>query len=279
MRQEKRGLALLLAFMVLCSGCTKKNKVQEPDLPSGSYNETGEYSPPMPQVMSELEAARQKNSDVVGWLTIPNIKVNEAVVQTTDNDFYLRRDIEKKYAFEGCYYMDYESVISNDGESLSQNTIIYGHNLGSPLGVKDDPQGVKFAQLLRLKEASLARKTPYIYLTTPKKTHIFEIFAIFYSEALTTPVAYHYANYSDTQFLQLLKDVKARSLYHYDVSVDAEDQILTLSTCSYQYGTYTQNPNQRFVVMGKLMDESGPFFEQARFTINENPKPPNFEGQ
>ena len=94
------------------------------------------------------------------------------------------------------------------------------------------------------------RTPPYIYFTTPAETHIFEIFAVVYCESETTPVPYHYAEYSDEQFDVLIADMKARSQYTYDVDVTPEDRIITLSTCSYKYGTYSQNPNQRYIVLG-----------------------------
>ncbi|MCI8649177.1 MAG: class B sortase [Anaerotruncus sp.] len=256
--------------------CSQKDTDHPPQLSSGGYSQDGTYTPPMPDVSDALAAAQKVNNEVVAWLVLPNTEVNEAVVQTTNNDFYLRKDIEKKYAYEGCYYMDYESLMFDEGKNLARNTIIYGHNLGNPMGVKDDPTGVKFAQLFRLEEEQLAKQTPYVYLVTPAATHIFEIFAVSYCEAETSPIPYHYAEYSDKDFLTLVADMKARSLYTYDVSVSADDQILTLSTCSYKFGTYTQNPDQRFIVMGKLVKEGATFHETAALRINENPKQPSF---
>lgn len=108
--------------------------------PGRRIRPVGELPPALPNVSAELADAVRQNSDVVGWLTLPNTTINEAVVQTTNNDYYLRRDVKKNYAYEGCYYMDYESVMFDNGADLAQNTIIYGHNLGSPMGVKDDPR-------------------------------------------------------------------------------------------------------------------------------------------
>ena len=96
-----------------------------------------------------------------------------------------------------------------------------------------------------------------------RQAHVFEIFAVFYCEAETSPVPYHMAEYSDERFNALIGDVKARSEYTYDVEVTPEDRILSLSTCSYKYGTYTQNPDQRFVVMGRLVREGESYHETA----------------
>lgn len=189
MKTTMRWTALLLAaaLLVSCAGCKKSGG--QGTTQDGEYDQSGNYRPALPNVSAELADAVRQNSDVVGWLTLPNTTINEAVVQTTNNDYYLRRDVKKNYAYEGCYYMDYESVMFDNGADLAQNTIIYGHNLGSPMGVKDDPEGAKFAQLLKLEDIELAKKTPYVYLTTEGAAHVFEIFAVFYCEAETSPRA------------------------------------------------------------------------------------------
>lgn len=264
--------ALLLAACLL-SGCIVEGK--SPDT-VGRQSGSGTDQLKVPQVMEKLDKAIAKNSDVVAWLTLPNTTVDEAVVQAKDNEYYLRRDVERKYAYEGCYYMDFESVMFNDGKDLATNTIIYGHNLGKPIGVKDDPNGVKFAQLLKLNQEETAKKTPYVYLTTKGETHIFQIFAAFYCESFTKPVSYHHAEYSTQQMEALTADARARSTYLYDVTVTGDDKLLTLSTGTYRYGTYSQNPDQRFVVMARLVTEGEALSPEAKISPNPSPKEPSF---
>lgn len=269
--------ALFLAGLLALSLGACGKKAEAPALPpQGDVDESGNYTPTVPDVKVALGEAQAKNAEVVGWLQLPNTAINEAVVQAGNNDYYLRRDVNKKYAYEGSYYMDYESVMFDDGADLARNTIIYGHNLGKPMGVKDDPDDKKFAQLFKLDDIELAKKTPYVYLTTKGATHIFELFAVFYCEANITPVPYHYADYSDEQFVELVADAKKRSLYSYDVAVGAQDKIVTLSTCSYKYGTYTQNPDQRYVVMARLMRPGDRFAETAALTPNAAIKQPPY---
>lgn len=264
--------ALLLAACLL-SGCIVEGK--SPDT-VGRQSGSGTDQLKVPQVMEKLDKAIAKNSDVVAWLTLPNTTVDEAVVQAKDNEYYLRRDVERKYAYEGCYYMDFESVMFNDGKDLATNTIIYGHNLGKPIGVKDDPNGVKFAQLLKLNQEETAKKTPYVYLTTKGETHIFQIFAAFYCESFTKPVSYHHPEYSTQQMEALTADARARSTYLYDVTVTGDDKLLTLSTGTYRYGAYSQNPDQRFVVMARLVTEGEALSPEAIISPNPSPKEPSF---
>lgn len=270
--KRQRILALLLTCSLLGS-CVAQGISPEAVRPQGSQEANRLEKP---DVSASLERAMEKNSDVVGWLTLPNTEINEAVVQARDNEYYLRRDAEKKYSYEGCYYMDYESVMFDDGRDLAMNTIIYGHNLGKPMGVRDDPNGAKFAQLLKLNDEKVAKKTPYVFLTTKGASHVFQIFAAFYCEAFTKPVSYHHAEYSAQELKALTADAKARSTYLYDVEVSGDDKILTLSTCTYKYGTYSQNSDQRFVVMARLVKTQEPTVTEAPIRKNPSPKEPVF---
>ena len=285
----KRIAAFMLAAMMVASmsACNRQSE-EEPGSSASSGTSSSasstkssskgkdDYKPTVPDVADKMKAAKEKNADVVGWLQIPNTTIDEAVVQTTDNDFYLRKDVEKNYAYEGCYYVDYESELKNNGKDLPQNTIIYGHNLGTPMGVKDDPEGVKFAQLLKFNEEKFAKENPYIYFTTEGAQHIFEIFAVAYCEPTTSPVPYHMASYDEDKFLRLVDDMMDRSLWTYEVPFSEDDKIITLSTCTYKYGTYNQNPNQRFVVFGKLVKDGESFHKEANLKPNAKIKEPNF---
>ena len=71
------------------------------------------------QIFDELNKI---NDETIGWLTVNNTKVNYPVVQHTDNDYYLKRDFNKKKNNYGWIYMDYRNNIYN----LSNNTIILG---------------------------------------------------------------------------------------------------------------------------------------------------------
>lgn len=272
----KRLLALAMA--VICVGCSKPDNAADSSRDSGALDTEQEIQLERPDRHEQLDQAQAINSDVVAWLTLPNMDVDEAVVQTVDNTYYLRRNIEKKNALDGCYFMDYESLMSDNGAKLSQNTIIYGHNLGVPRGVKDDPEGTKFAQLLKLTNEDTAKNTPYVFLTTPAGQHVFQIFAAFYCEARLTPVPYHYASYEPERLAQLIADAKSRSEFSYDVPADESDSLLTLSTCTYKFGTYSQNNQQRFVVMARLVRDGERFAQTAPVKKNPQPKQPQFTG-
>lgn len=287
-RFKKTAAVLLCCLLLLptaaCGIGKQGNAGSEPEEQVSSWENPpvtsrpdSSFQPDMPEAAQQLQEAVSKNSDTVGWLIVPGTEINEAVVQTTDNEYYYRRDALKNSSFAGCLWMDYESSIGDgEAENFSRNTIIYGHNLGRPQGVRDDPSGEKFAQLFKFDDLEFARAHPYFYFITSQGTHIYEIFTVFYSEDKLSPVPYHYASYSDKDYDALLNDVRARSQFDYNVAVDTDDKIITLSTCSYKYGTYSRNPHQRFVIMGRLASGDENFYETADLQINPDPKAPDF---
>lgn len=289
----KRVLAVVMAsaMIVTMAACQKKSdestsstETVERLKPSSWTNpltapeRESEYQVEVPEEnKASMEEIKAQNSDVIAWLQVPNTTLNEPVVQTTDNDFYYRRNVYKQNAFEGCLFMDYECDIGTGVKAdMPQNTIIYGHNLGNPQGVTDDPNGLLFAQLLNFRDIEFAKKTPYIYLTTEGEDLVYQVFAVIYTEANMKPVSYIYPSYSASDFSKLLEDIYARSIYKYpDVTVTANDKLLTLSTCTYKYGTYSVNNQQRFVVFSKLVNGKN-FTETANVEENPDPKQPTF---
>ncbi|MCI8441032.1 MAG: class B sortase [Provencibacterium sp.] len=292
----KRAAALALAVAMVASlaACNKTPAPDEDVSSSGGFERWKPSSWTNPLSIPELESEYQVevpeenrqqlqeqreslNSDIVCWLQVPNTSINKPVVQTTDNDYYYRRGLDKQYLFDGTLWMDYECDLKDGTKSdVPQNTIIYGHNLGNPQGVTDDPTGVEFAQLLYFNDIEFARANPYVYLSTDNEDLVYQIFAVIYTEASMKPVSYIYPSYSNSDFAKLLEDIHARSIYNYpDVNVTISDKILTLSTCTYKYGPYSQNNQQRFVVFAKLVQGKN-FAETANVEENPNPKQPTF---
>ena len=78
----RRLLAAAFGVLLLieCAGCKKEQGEILP--PEGEYTSGGGYQPKVPDVSAQLEAAIAKNSDVVGWLQLPNTAINEAVELT-----------------------------------------------------------------------------------------------------------------------------------------------------------------------------------------------------
>ena len=67
------------------------------------------------------------------------------------------------------------------------------------------------------------------------------------------------------QMLNIVNTQRNHSEYDYDVEVNADDKIITLSTNTYKYG---RRDDLRFIIMAKLVTDDDPVVEKANITIN-----------
>ena len=181
-------------------------------------------------VFDELKAI---NNDTIGWITVNNTNINYPVVQSKDNDYYLKRDYYKNKNRHGWVFMDYR----NKADNLGRNTIIYGHNLANQK---------MFGTLRYALNSSWYNKTANQIITfnTVKANMRFQIFSIY-----KVPVTADYLKTdftSDEDYLSFIKMIKDRSINDFNVEIKADDKILTLSTCS-------NGHDQRLVVHAKLI--------------------------
>lgn len=205
-------------------------------------------------VQDSLDAAIEMNRDTVAWLEVPGTEISNSVLQSLDNEFYLRRDESKEYEVYGCYFADYECSFGKP-EDFSLNTVIYGH---SNTDKDSDPTQKRFSQLFNFLDLDFARETPYVYLTTPDGKTAWEVFAAFYT---STKFDYIQVHIGTADMLQIAKRGKSLSTYKYDVDLNNDTKILTLSTCSVKY---QQDGNGRFVVMARLVPEGEDLVKEAR---------------
>lgn len=293
MKLTTRLLALLLALcMVFAFTACGKDPANpdpvDPSNPAGPVDPANPDDPTQPtkeEQLKELQktmlentlAMQQKNKDTIGWIYIDGTTVNDVVVKVNyndDNKYYLRRNANGENDNDGCYYADWRCKTGNRN-SISKNTVVYGHNLGrSANGLIPDYQnhanGPKFAQLLKYQDEEFAKTHPYIYYSTIEEDMVWQVFAVFY-----TDIKFDYIepNPADATFNSLLKKAQDLSFYNYDVEVSSNDKILTLSTCTYRMADDTKlhYPNDyRYVVMAKLLPADAVLEDTVSLTVTKN---------
>ena len=293
MKLTTRLLALLLALcMVFAFAACGKDPANpdpvDPSNPAGPVDPANPDDPTQPtkeEQLKELQktmlentlAMQQKNKDTIGWIYIDGTTVNDVVVKVNyndDNKYYLRRNANGENDNDGCYYADWRCKTGNRN-SISKNTVVYGHNLGrSASGLIPDYQnhanGPKFAQLLKYQDEEFAKTHPYIYYSTIEEDMVRQVFAVFY-----TDIKFDYIepNPADATFNSLLKKAQDLSFYNYDVEVSSNDKILTLSTCTYRMADDTKlhYPNDyRYVVMAKLLPADAVLEDTVSLTVTKN---------
>ncbi len=202
------------------------------------------------------------NQDLVGWLNIPGTNLDVQVVQGSDNDYYLRRDFYGKSNRYGCPYMDYK----NDPKYLDDNTIIYGHHM---------TDGLIFSNLDKYKTLEGYKESPIIEYNTLYDTYYFKVFAAFYINATPADDNNYFFNFmitdfsTDERFLKFADELKKRSVIDTGVSVQPDDKLITLVTCTYEFN------DARFVVVGRMVRENENVdVDTSNATLNTNPKFP-----
>lgn len=215
-------------------------------------------------LLETIHYEASQNPDTVGWLSIPDTDIENSVVQSHDNLYYLRRTERKTEDIYGCYFADYECSFGARDE-LSSNTVIYGHS-----DLKDNPDGLRFSQLFKFTDELFARRHPAISFSTAYEPMDWEIFAVFYAD---TTFAYNQVRLSEEEMEALIAEARRKSIYQYETEVSAADKIITLSTCTVKYGSRS---DQRFVVMAKLLPAGEQPPKEAALTANPSPEPPAF---
>ena len=175
------------------------------------------------------------NNDMVGWIRLPNTKINYPVMQQDNNEFYLHRNFEKEYQYSGLPFLDYQCDI----KLPSDNLIIYAHNMRD---------GSMFAKLLSYEKKDYYKNNQIVYFDTNYQRGKYHIFAVFRTKVGSDDEFRYNENIHFTDelvFREYIEQVKENSLYDTDVEVNFGDKLLTLSTCSYN------RSNERVVVMAK----------------------------
>lgn len=177
-------------------------------------------------MLPELESVYAQNEDLVGWLRVPQTNIDFPVVQSTDNEYYLHRDFNKKKLFDGTPFMDFRNKIE---PQLHDNTLIYGHNMGR--------KGTVFTELMRYTNIEFYKKAPVIEFDTLYEKGQWKVVAVL--EANTDPrfgAVFEYYNYvvakDQANFDWFMDEITRRSYYHTDVDVQLGDNLLTLQTCT-----------------------------------------------
>ena len=179
----------------------------------------------------DWESLLNINSEIVAWIRIPNTNVNYPIVQSDNNNQYLRRNIYGNYSYGGCIFVD--SAIESPFNT--GNTIIYGHNLNN---------GSMFSNLKKYKDEDYAvtHKDIYIYLSNGEQKQ-YKIFSF------TKVKENNYDIYNNSvddldAYYEIISKYNQLPL---DENIDNTKPILTLSTCT------NGNKQDRYVIQAYLV--------------------------
>lgn len=209
-------------------------------LPSGGDNVDNVVadSAVMLQIRAKLNALKAQNSDLLGWITVPDTKIDFPVVHTTNNEYYLNHSFDRNYLKAGAIFADYRNQ-----KDLSQNynTVIYGHNMAS---------GAMFSCISDFFSRSYFNANRYIYIYTENGIYVYKTFCI-RKVRIDKDVSYITTYFADgDDFVTFCnKQMNASAVKVDDVTFNENDQIITLSTC-----TNAHNDNERYSLQAVLVE-------------------------
>ncbi len=256
---RRTAMVLLAAVMLLTTLAACKNN-EIPDVPpvteppvtttepttvtttEPTTTEPPVTEPPLPDPLEKYAEYYEKNSDFIGWLTIPGLAnskgvpyIDYPIVQTTDNSFYLDKDFDKEKDKAGWIYADFMVPITETHHA--DNITLYGHSMKDGsffrhlLDYKSSSKGLDLLnEAYTIKFDTRWEENEYVivacFLIGTKEEHDdLPLFNYFRCREFETEEDYNY----------FYDNIMLRSYYNSDVQCEYGDEFLTLSTCAYDF--------------------------------------------
>ena len=196
---------------------------------SGESEEEPGKEKPYPEV--DFAGLKSVNSDVIGWIYVPDTEINYPIVHTSDNDYYLDHLVDRTQNPAGAIFLD----TRNPSDFSDLHSIIYGHHMKN---------GSMFAALKGYKKQDFFDGHKTGYLITQDAAYSIDFFAGHVANVEENAWQLDFDDAAD--FDNWIKSLKEVSAFKSDIEPQYGDRIFTLSTCSYEFD------DARFVLSGKL---------------------------
>lgn len=198
------------------------------------------------------------NPDIKAWINISNTRIDYPVLQppSDDRNYYLTHNYKKEYSQYGSIFID--SICSAGTDS--KNIILHGHHMKN---------GEMFANILKYSDVDFCKENPIINFDTLNETRKYKVISIFKTNTLPEQgesFNYQVSSFGKGKFMEFVNDVKKRSLIYFPVDVDENDQLITLSTCSYEFKDF-----RTVVVARKVRMEEGSYVDTNSIKEASNP--------
>ena len=167
----------------------------------------------------DFEKLKEKNSDIVAWLKVKGTNIETTVVKSTNNDYYLTHNFNKEYNSAGWIFADYKNKV----DGTDKNLVIYGHNM------RDDSMFGSLKWVIN-EDWYNNEDNKYITLITENETQVYEVFSVYQIEKEDYYIQTNFN--TEKEFNTFAQTIKKRRKKDFNVDVNKEDNILTLSTCA-----------------------------------------------
>lgn len=217
-KQYKRKMIKLPLFIILCYSLiqifiwfyqTEKSKQEfinlEKEVVTDVEDTTVKKEPEKENRRIDFDKLLSINSDVKGWLIIEKLNISYPIMQSENNEYYLKKNIYKENSISGSLFLDYRNNAFQD-----DNTIIYGHNMKN---------GTMFGKLDNIKNGKLGTDIA-ILIYTENKIYKYKVFSTYE------------INPRDFKINEKITDLIEKSEIDFKKNIDTSSKYLTLYTCT-----------------------------------------------
>lgn len=242
----KKLLALLLAmamlFLCACGDDTVQKHIVKPSTTQVPEN-----------MLASFIDLYERNPEVRGWISFRAagdtdfLGIEYPIMYSGDNSKYLSTDFDGNRNRNGTLFFDQNNKVDSYTDT-NRALIVYGQNVG----------GYMFAGLNKLMGmVSNARSAATFTMSTLFREDAYKVFAVVLLDASDEDERsydmWQTEFAGDGEFLKHVESIQARSLYDYPVDVEANDQIVVLSTSTAKSGTYVED-GRLLVVARRVRD-------------------------
>ena len=167
----------------------------------------------------DFKKLKSENSDVVAYIKVNNTNIEYPIVKTSNNNFYLNHSFDKSKNSRGWIFADYKNKFDN----TDKNIVIYGHNM------RDESMFGSLKNILNEEWYNNAENKNITFLTE-KGNYIYKVFSIYKIESEDYYIKTNFKN--DEDYEKFLNTIKSRSIKNFDINLNINDKIITLSTCA-----------------------------------------------
>ena len=178
------------------------------------------------------------NKEIVGWIQLKGTQIDYPVLwhkgDDADDQYYLNHNYQRDYDSYGCIFLDYRCTEGMD----SKNIVLHGHHMND---------GSMFGDLMEYGgtggDLDFYKNHSVIEFDTPQGGDaMYKIISVYKTNTLSAHgefFNYMVGNFqNEKDFMNYVYNVRIRSLINCPVDVNEDDELLTLSTCSYEFTNF-----------------------------------------
>lgn len=258
------ALSMLMYNMVFLSmkNAALNGEIQK--IAHGTEDNTGNNKKPDKGDTIDWKKLKKINEEIVGWIQLNNTQIDYPVLYHKGDDrtyqYYLSHNYKGDYDSFGSIFLDYRCTKGTD----SKNVVMHGHHI---------QDGSMFGDLMKYGGTTgnldFYKKSPTIKFDTPEEQGTYKIISVFKTNTLSSQGEFFNYMIGDFQnekdFMNYVYNVRIRSLFKCPVDVNEDDELITLSTCSYEFTNW-----RTVVVARKVRVGESKKVDVSKASLNNN---------